>query len=66
MLPRPSSLTHLIVGTLLAVSTVMLTRSNPAFAIRPNCPVEGMKIYYEIQGFDPTNIVASLDLIPHQ
>jgi cbb3-type cytochrome oxidase cytochrome c subunit len=67
MLPRTSSLTHLIIGTLLAVSTAMLTRAYPAFAIRSNhCPVDGVEIYLEIQGFDPTNVVASLDLIPHQ
>jgi hypothetical protein len=68
----------LIVGTLLAVSTVMLTQSNPVFAVRSNHPPsKGVKIYFEIQdfgyplvllkgGFDITNIVASLDATPHQ
>jgi hypothetical protein len=67
MLPRTGSLTHLIIGTFLAVSTAMLTRANPAFAIRLNdCPVEGIEIYLEIQGFDPIDVVASLNPIPHQ
>jgi hypothetical protein len=67
MLPRTSSLTHLIIGAVLAVSTAMLTRANPAFAIRlNNCPVEGIEIYFEVQGLDPTDLVAALDPIPHQ
>jgi hypothetical protein len=67
MLPRTSSFTHLIIGTLLAVSTAMLTKSNPAFDIRfHHCPVEGIKIYFEIQDLDTTNLLASLDPIPHQ
>jgi len=67
MLIRASSLTHLIIGTLLAVSTAMLTKANPAFAIRSNqCPVDGVEIYIEIQGFDPIDVVASLNPIPHQ
>ena len=67
MLPRTGSLTHLIIGTLLAVSTAMLTKANPAFAIRSNdCTVEGIEIYLEIQGFDPTDLVVALDPIPYQ
>jgi len=57
----------MIIGTLLAVSTAMLTKANPAFAIRSNdCPVDGVEIYLEIQGFDPIGLVAALDPIPHQ
>ena len=67
MLPRTSCLTHLIVGTLLAVSTITLTKSNPAFAIRSGySAVEGVKIYFEIQGLEPTQCIASLDAVPHQ
>jgi hypothetical protein len=67
MLPRTGSLAHLIIGTVLAVSTALLTRANPAFAIRSSdCPVEGIEIYLEIRGFDPTDLVAVLDPIPHQ
>jgi hypothetical protein len=67
MLPRTGSLTHLIVGTLLAVSTAVLTKSNPAFPFRSHhCPIEAVKISLEIEGSDMASVIASLDLIPHQ
>jgi hypothetical protein len=67
MLPRTGSLNHLIVGTLLAVSTAVLTRSNPVFPLcADHCPVEVAKIYIEIAGSDMTSVIASLDPTPHQ
>jgi len=67
MLPTTSYLTHLIIGTLLALSTVVLTHSDPALAARSVCSsVRGVEIYFEIQDFGPSDVVASLDVTPRQ
>lgn len=78
MLPRTGSLTHLIVGTLLAVSTGVLTQSNPDCVFQSiQSAAKGLDIHFDPQDFgrtfvlfnggvDPENPVASLCEQPRQ
>jgi hypothetical protein len=55
----------LIIGSFLAVSTVVLTHSDLSFAARSVCSsVRGVEIHFEIQGFGLKDVIASLDATP--
>lgn len=52
MLPRTGSLTQLIVGTLLAVSTGVLTKANPDCVFQSiQSAVEGLAVHLEVRDF---------------
>lgn len=58
MLPRTGSFTHLIVGTLLAVSTAVVTQSNPACVFRSiKTSIGAMDIHLQTRDFGRPSVL---------